>query len=183
MYLHVRGTGYDVGDSTGDVLALQTLYTPLDSIRFVRIVRIHDRLELGLHQPGRDGGHSDVGTEVPHFLPPTLQQPCHRELGSRVEPGGGVGRDSVSGHGAYHYDLTVTDLVPCHGFDAQLSAQTQSWRRNYIDNWETVCLSSNLQRTFTSIIFFHEAKSPSIKVLAVLKPALLTQISTWPRSE
>ena len=87
MDLHVRGTGEDVGDSTGDVFALQTLDAPLDSLRSVRLVRIHHGLELGLHQAGGDGGHPDVGAEVSDFLPPSLQQTRHRKLGSRVEPG------------------------------------------------------------------------------------------------
>ena len=117
MYLHVRGTGYDVGDSAGDVLALQTLDTPLDSLRFVRIVRIHDRLELRLNQPGRDGGHSDVGAEVPHLLSPALQQASDGKLCSRIEPGGGIGRNSVARHGADHDDLTVSYLILHHGLD------------------------------------------------------------------
>ena len=125
VYLHVRGAGQDVGDSGRDVAALQTLHAPLDGLRSVRIVGVHHWLELRLHQARRDGGQPDVGAEVPHLLPPSLQQTCHCELGCRVESGGGIGRDPVARHRADHDDLPVTDLVPGHGVDAQLSTQTQ----------------------------------------------------------
>ena len=35
----------------------------------------------------RDAAHPDVAAQLPQLLPPALQQPRHRELGGRVEPG------------------------------------------------------------------------------------------------
>ena len=35
----------------------------------------------------RDAAHPDVAAKLPQLLPPALQQPRHRELGGRVEPG------------------------------------------------------------------------------------------------
>ena len=34
-----------------------------------------------------DAAHPDVAAHLPQLLPPALQQPRHRELGGRVEPG------------------------------------------------------------------------------------------------
>ena len=132
MDLHVRGRGQNVGHSRGDVSVLQTLNTPHDGLRLLRSLRIHGSLELCLHQAGGDGGQPDVGPEVPHLLPPALQQACHGELGGRVEPGGGIGGDSVAGHGADHDDLAVSYLVPRHGLDTQLSAQAEGYQHSDI---------------------------------------------------
>ena len=115
MYLHVRGAGENVGDSSGDVPVLQTLNTPHYGLRLLRSIRIHGSLELCLHEAGGDGGQPDVGPEVPHLLPPALQQTGDGKLCSRVEPGGGTGRDSVAGHGADHDDLTISYLLLRHG--------------------------------------------------------------------
>ena len=117
MDLHVRGAGQDVGDSRRDIPVLQTLNTPHYGLRLLRSIRIHRSLELCLHQAGGDGGHPDVGAEVPHLLSPALQQTRDGKLCSRIEPGGGIGRNSVARHGADHDDLAVSYLLLHHGLD------------------------------------------------------------------
>ena len=86
----------------GDVLGLETLHGAVDGGHRRRVVGVHGGLELGLYQAWqqwvssqeqvsgitwRDAAHPDVAAQLPQLLPPALQQPRHRELGGRVEPG------------------------------------------------------------------------------------------------
>ena len=91
----------------GDVLGLETLHGAVDGGHRRRVVGVHGGLELGLDQAWhqwvssqqlggveqvagvtwRDAAHPDVAAQLPQLLPPALQQPRHRELGGRVEPG------------------------------------------------------------------------------------------------
>ena len=67
VYLHVRWGSEDELDGLRHVGRLQAGERCSDSGGPTRISRVHRRLELGLHQPGRHRGHPDVGAGIPHL--------------------------------------------------------------------------------------------------------------------
>ena len=73
-----------------------------------------------------DATDSDVSSNISQLLSPALQQSSHCKLGSRVESCWWVGRNSVTGHGADHDDLTISHIVLGHQVHWELGAETQS---------------------------------------------------------
>ena len=73
-----------------------------------------------------DATDSDVSSNISQLLSPALQQSSHSKLWSRVESCWWVGRNSVTGHGADHDDLTISHIVLAHQVHWDLGAETQS---------------------------------------------------------